>query len=507
MIRTKKWAWRATTLTAMTAAVTLAFTGVAFADDVDMGSNSITVAEGSTGTFGVQLVARSTGVDPVEGCNATPSNPVTISFTADDAWATANPTSLEVTDCTTTHNVVVSVTGSGVTTTTAATTKLTGTASGGRTATVLVKGTGQNPDKVVIVQPGYTTDFINVQVPKLAPVVVTDADGDGVADSEDNCVNVSNADQADADGDALGDVCDPNAFAPRADTLTSTGASGTEGDTLVADGAFTDADGNGSLTLTADNGVGTFTDNGDGSWSWSLGTNDDVVSGTIAVTASDGEHTDAIQQFTFVAVNANPVITGVTQTRLGACAVALDATFTDAGSADTHTKSVLWNDGSTDLSRTFTTAGTYSATVTVTDDDLGADSEAISGVRAYNTPSTVLAPINTTGSRSTFKIGSTIPVKITVTGCDGLPVSNLTPAVNLVQGDTSATDAVNEPVITEVATNGKLMRWSDSQYIYNLSTKNSQFNGGNALTAGTYTVSVTDPSFEAPVKAVFDLRK
>ncbi len=36
----------------------------------------------------------------------------------------------------------------------------------------------------------------------------TDADGDGVADSGDNCVATANPDQADADGDGQGDVCE-----------------------------------------------------------------------------------------------------------------------------------------------------------------------------------------------------------------------------------------------------------------------------------------------------------
>ena len=35
-----------------------------------------------------------------------------------------------------------------------------------------------------------------------------DFDGDGVIDGSDNCVNIANADQANFDGDALGDVCD-----------------------------------------------------------------------------------------------------------------------------------------------------------------------------------------------------------------------------------------------------------------------------------------------------------
>jgi hypothetical protein len=39
-----------------------------------------------------------------------------------------------------------------------------------------------------------------------------DVDGDGIPDAEDNCLSVSNADQADADGDRFGDACELTPF-------------------------------------------------------------------------------------------------------------------------------------------------------------------------------------------------------------------------------------------------------------------------------------------------------
>ena len=50
----------------------------------------------------------------------------------------------------------------------------------------------------------------------VADCVDTDVDGDDVANGTDNCVNAANADQADADGDNIGDACD----APATPTLT-----------------------------------------------------------------------------------------------------------------------------------------------------------------------------------------------------------------------------------------------------------------------------------------------
>ena len=43
---------------------------------------------------------------------------------------------------------------------------------------------------------------------------ISDTDGDGVIDTEDNCVNDKNTDQLDSDGDGIGDACEPPPPAP-----------------------------------------------------------------------------------------------------------------------------------------------------------------------------------------------------------------------------------------------------------------------------------------------------
>ena len=40
------------------------------------------------------------------------------------------------------------------------------------------------------------------------PSGCTDTDGDGIADDADNCPLIANSDQANLDGDSVGDACD-----------------------------------------------------------------------------------------------------------------------------------------------------------------------------------------------------------------------------------------------------------------------------------------------------------
>jgi DNA/RNA endonuclease G (NUC1) len=103
----------------------------------------------------------------------------------------------------------------------------------------------------------------------------------------------------------------------------------------------------------------------------------DAYTARLIVTDPDGVADTAFATVTIE--NAPPVITSLTTPAapitVGATAtVAL--TFTDAGSADTHTISVSWGDGATtaDLTHAYTAAGLYTVSVTVRDDDGGTDS-------------------------------------------------------------------------------------------------------------------------------------
>jgi hypothetical protein len=349
---------------------------------------------------------------------------------------------------------------------------------------------------------GANAFTINLTVEAAAD---TDADDDGVADDVDNCLNVYNPDQSDADEDGLGNVCDSNAFAPEVGTAAAD-ANGNEGDTLSTSGSFTDGDGFNTLTISKSSGAGTVIDNGNGTWSWSLATTDDGT-GTVVVSADDGEHTAVTDSFDWTAADVVPVLSALSLTGNSGTAciagntVGLSFSFTSA-SVDTITGSIAWGDGNTTAfssspvseSHTYS-AGSYTITVNVSDEDgVGVDDTDTGTVSLLYSATGVLQPVNDTQAHqdpSVFKYGSTIPVKIRVTDCNGGVVGGLTPqiAVKKISGSTPPSGLDETISSTSGADSGTTMRFDATagQYIYNLATKSL------ADSSATYEIRITGP--------------
>lgn len=362
------------------------------------------------------------------------------------------------------------------------------------TYTIKLRATGLSSDKTTANEASYTVTITGCTITST----IVDTDGDTVPDADDNCPNVANTNQANADGDALGDACDANSYAPAVGTDAGN-TSGDEGSQQTNSGSFTDADGNGSLSITGA-GAGVVTDNGDGTWSWAL-TPADEGSGTVTVTASDGEHADAVDTFDWSADNVNPIVAAPDfSTASVDCRNAITLTgisFSDPGiNDDPWTVSIDWGDGSTDdsystndqgaqgnQSHTYNTPGTYTATVTVTDEDGGEGSNTSSSSVTVQQTYAVdfLAPFDDSSPSglivNKMKNGRVVPVKVTIYDeCALAAVTDPATAVTIATSKTSGT-GTGDPVETyadagQSSADTNRFRWSsDGFWIYNLDSK------------------------------------
>ncbi|MGQ0647816.1 MAG: hypothetical protein ACT4P7_09610 [Gemmatimonadaceae bacterium] len=123
------------------------------------------------------------------------------------------------------------------------------------------------------------------------------------------------------------------------------------------------------------------------------------------------------------------------------------------------------------------------------------------------TTSGILAPINADNS-SVFELRRTIPVKIRVLDCvTQQEINTLQPQIFLASIGPEGGEAVNELVSSSAADEGTVMRSAgNGQYLFNLSTKNSQFDAGRDLAPGTYQLTISAPEF-ADVVVQFALRR
>ena len=87
-----------------------------------------------------------------------------------------------------------------------------------------------------------------------------------------------------------------------------------------------------------------------------------------------------------------------------------------------------------------------------------------------------MPPINQDGS-SVWKVGSTVPVKFTVCGANGQPISDPTAVfasgyggITLINTVRGTVNNVNETTYTDIP--DVAFRWSGGQWIFNMATSN-----------------------------------
>jgi hypothetical protein len=233
---------------------------------------------------------------------------------------------------------------------------------------------------------------------------------------------------------------------------------------------------------------------------------DDATGGTFKLTLSvsdDHGHTTS-QDTTLDVNNAAPSFNTGKPAFVSAnvtCAnrsVTLDFAYSDPGSNDTQTASIDWGDGNTSnltaaqtatgsASHQYNSGGPYTATVNITDDDNGSTGNRTSTntlIVQYNL-SSILQPVNDTGhgqNPSVFKYGSTIPVKVEVTDCNGAHPSNLALFVRWSKYSNQTPPGDYEVLPTSQAELGNQMRFSDPLYVLQLNSKATTTDPSSGLT-------------------------
>ena len=196
--------------------------------------------------------------------------------------------------------------------------------------------------------------------------------------------------------------------------------------------------------------------------------------------------------------NSPPVVDAAFDPMLTQCGPdngSLTVDIADRDEADSHSVTVEWGDGSdattqevaagTDsvtLTHTYAMAGTYEATVTVTDSHGHEVTTSADVTVAYDTDG-LEGPLKKDGK--SVKKGSTLPVKIAFADCDGSVPTDIEPVVTVSKGGST--------VLTVSPT------FSDGEWQYNLRT-------GDLPGTGTFTVTVTVPSTGQASTSTFTLR-
>jgi Thrombospondin type 3 repeat/PKD domain len=222
---------------------------------------------------------------------------------------------------------------------------------------------------------------------------------------------------------------------------------------------------------------------------------------TVGVKVTDGDGGEATSSTVVTVDNVAPSVElHLTNSALPAtCATRtanLNLSFTDPGDDDgPWDGSIDWGDGTIEAvtlaspgtsthTHLYAVAGDHTITVTVTDDDETSAPAETHFVVNYNM-SSILQPINDTRNgqvASVFKYGSTIPVKVEITDCNGSHPTDLAPAVTWKQGLNQTPPGVDEVVPTSQADLGNIMRFSSPLYVLQLNSKKTTADATSGVT-------------------------
>jgi predicted extracellular nuclease len=275
--------------------------------------------------------------------------------------------------------------------------------------------------------------------------------------------------------------------------------------TVSAGGPYSVGEG-GSVTVTA---TGNDADGGQLTYVWDLDNDgnfetpgqsatfsaaglDGPTTRTIQVRVTDEGGLTAVSQATVNVQNVAPVvnINPAGPVTLNA-PVSISGSFTDAGTPDTHTAVIDWGDGTTSPgvvtesggagtvtgSHIYTSAGSYTVELTVTDDD----GMAGSATTTVNVGYGVVALFDQTKEH---KSGSTIPVKLQLVDAAGNNLSSSELVVHVTGITRGSTPVPGTNWDSGNANPGNNFRFVGDGYIFNLSTK-------NLLGPGEYTLHFT----------------
>lgn len=245
-----------------------------------------------------------------------------------------------------------------------------------------------------------------------------DTDSDTIPDALDNCPQLANYGWEDRDVDGMGDSCDPTPLPPNGPPTAAAGGPYQvgEGSVVAIMATATDAEA-GRLTFAWDlNDDGTFGEPGPGATLSAVGL-DGPSSLSIGVQVADQWGATDTDTTTISVVNVAPSvgpISGPAEPVQVTSVMTTSATFTDPGLHDTHIAIWSWGDGSTSPgniqgtpgagtvsgSHAYAIAGTYTITLTITDDDASSNQTIFPNVIVTSdaTPSATIttAPIQPT---------------------------------------------------------------------------------------------------------------